>query len=183
MLLEHRTVSVNGVIEPGMASTVIETLFALAMSDAKAPVTLLVNSPGGELDQALAICDMIRAMVCPVQTVVVGWALSGAALIAACGTKGLRQAFPSARYMLHQTRSDLEVKNFIIKDHEAWVKLQKGLQDRTFALLAEVTGQPLKEIRKAAEWDHYLTASQAVGFGLADAIVERMVPVKPARKR
>ncbi len=183
ILGQHRVLFLTDEITEPAAARVIGELVALAMADRRAPITLFINSPGGRLEQALGICDVIRSLVTPVRTVVVGWAMSAAAVIAAAGTPGLRSTYPSSWYLLHQTRESLNGEHLILMDHKAWVRFQESLQARAFALLAEVTGKPMIEIQRAAEWDCYLTAEQAIGFGLADHLVGRLEPTSPTRKR
>jgi ATP-dependent Clp protease protease subunit len=168
-LLESRTIIVSGPVDSEMATRVMTQLVLLSHIDPKKRVTLLVNCPGGEVFSGFAIFDMIRYMGCPVISVVAGLAASMGTIIPLAAGKGNRYALPHAKFLIHQPllmgyqgkASDLEIQaNEIIKDRERIAKLY-----------ADLTGKPEKEVMHDIDRDKWMSAEEAVEYGLIDKIV------------
>ena len=169
-LLSSRTVLLAGAVDTSMAKRVINQLLLLEANDPKAPVTLLMNSPGGSVTDGFAIHDMIRFVRPRVRIVCAGLAASIATVILAAADVADRLALPHTRLMIHQPlipaniygpASDLEITaNEIIKTRE-----------RVNRILAEATGQPYEVIDRDTQRDYWLTATEAVDYGLVTRVV------------
>ena len=137
--------------------------------DDKKPITLQINSPGGEVTAGLAIIDTIRHAKCPVRTVVCGLAASMAAVIAACGTKGMRYITPNSEEMIHQPLGGMPMSQATdFEIHNRHIQLTK---QRLIAILARACGRTVDEIGRDTERDCYLNAEEAVEYGLVDEII------------
>jgi len=168
-LLESRTIIVSGAVDSELATRVMTQLVLLAHIDPKKRVTLLVNCPGGEVFSGFAIYDTVRWVGCPVVSVVAGLAASMGTIIPLAAGKGHRFALPHSKFLIHQPlllgyqgkASDLEIQaNEILKDRERIVKLY-----------AELTGKPEKDIARDIDRDKWMSAEEALEFGLIDKIV------------
>lgn len=164
-----RTVFLYGPINAEMAYTVGNCLKYLDYVDSETPITLEINSPGGEVSSGLAIIDTIQYIQSPVRAVVCGMAASMAALIAACCTKGMRSALPHSTIMIHQPLGGVEMSQ--ASDIEIYAK--NIVQTKTIlnTLLAEASGKTIEEVAKDSDRDYYMTAAEAVEYGLIDAVV------------
>jgi len=169
LLLENRIVFLAGVIDERSASLVIMRLLYLQNLNKEADINLYINSPGGMVDQTLAIYDTMQFMTCPVATYCIGRAESGGAVILTAGTKGKRYALPNARMMLHQPWGGVygQAADIQIQAQEI-LKNKKILND----ILAKHTGQPLDHIQKQTERDYFMSAAEAKTFGLIDDILQ-----------
>lgn len=171
-LLSSRTVLISGGIDTKNARSIVNQLLLLEADDPKAPVTVILNSPGGSVSDGMAIYDMIRFVGPDVRIVCGGLCASIATIILLAADKGKRLALPNTRFMIHQPlipmsvfgpASDLEITaNEILKTRE-----------RINRILAEGTGQSVERIDKDTQRDHWLTADEAIEYGLVDGIVER----------
>jgi len=178
MLLENRIIFLAGPISERTASIVIMRLLYLQSIKKDQPINLYVNSPGGLVDQTLAIYDTMQFLGCEVGTYCIGQAASGAAIILAAGTKGQRYALPNAKVMLHQPYSGITGQAEDIKiQAEEILKDKKLLND----LLAKHTGQDPEKIAREIERDRYMTAQEALEYGLVDEIL--LEPDKDKKKR
>lgn len=166
-LLESRTVLVHGPVTDEMAAALAGRLMVLESLDADAPVTVLINSPGGSADSGFAMYDMIRFVRCPVKTVVNGLCASAGILVHLAGDKGMRFATPESRFMIHQpstagqgTASDLDITaREVIK-----------LRERYNAIIAEECGQKVEDVLEKARRDWWLNSKEALDYGLIDKI-------------
>lgn len=170
-LLKERIIFLGGPINDQVANTVIAQLLFLESEDPKKDVSLYVNSGGGSATASLAIMDTMRHVKPDIATVCVGFAASGAAWVLSAGTKGKRFALPNAEVMIHQpliaggvggqaTDIDITAKNIL------------ALRDRLNKILAENTGQPLKQIEKDVERDFYMYPEAAKKYGIIDEIYQ-----------
>jgi ATP-dependent Clp protease protease subunit len=168
-LLESRTLIISGAVDGEMASRVMTQLVLLSHLDPKRRITILINSPGGDVFSGFAIYDAIRFVECPVVTVVAGLAASMGSIIPLAADKGSRFALPHAKFLIHQPllvgyqgrATDLEIQaNEILKD-----------RDRIVKLYAEVTGKSVQEISKDIDRDKWMSAEEACRYGLIDQIV------------
>ena len=168
-LAEERIVFLWGQITPNTAGGLIMRLLELQAKSRERDVNLYINSPGGSVDDTLAIYDTIQFLDCDVATFCVGQAASGAAMILAAGTKGKRYALPHSKIMIHQPwggvtgqASDIQIQA------EEILKAKRLLNE----LLAKHTGRPIEKIEEETERDRYLTPAEAVEYGIVDEILE-----------
>ena len=167
-LLKDRILFLGGEITDEEANLVIAQLLFLEADDPDKDIFLYINSPGGSVSAGLAIYDTIRYLKCEVVTICVGLAASMGAFLLASGAKGKRKALPNSEIMIHQPSGGAYGQASDVKIHaEHIVKTRKKLND----LLAEMTGKPLSVIEEATERDNFLSAEEALEFGLIDEIV------------
>ncbi len=169
-LLKDRIVFLGGPIVDSVANSVIAQLLFLAAQDPKKDIQLYINSPGGILTSALAIYDTMQYIKCPISTVCVGLAASGAAVLLAAGTKGKRFALPNSEILLHQVAVS-GVSGEAVEIEIAAKQIVK-LKDKINRILAKHTGQPLEKIEKDTDRDFYLSAPEAKDYGLIDEVIK-----------
>ena len=167
-LLKDRIVFLGGEINDDVANSVVAQMLFLEMEDPEADIQLYINSPGGVITSGMSIYDTMRYLKCEVSTLCIGMAASMGAFLLAAGAKGKRKALPHAEIMIHQPSggargqaTDIEIQA------EQILRVKKTMNQ----LLAEHTGQPLRTIEKDVERDHYMTADQALKYGLIDEII------------
>jgi ATP-dependent Clp protease protease subunit len=173
-LMETRTLIISEPISSELSRKILPRLLLLEAADPEAPVKVLINSPGGAVDDGFAIYDMMRFIKCPVTTVCVGLAASAATIVLLGADKGRRLALPNTRVLLHQpsqamrgAASDIEISaNEILR-----------IRERINELLAEETGQSREKVLKDLNRDYWLSAQQAVEYGLLDKVVESAAEV------
>lgn len=170
ILSKNRCIWVDGKIEGNM---VIETISALLHFDKESneEITMLIHSPGGSIQEGLAIYDVMKTVQAPIRTVAVGMAASMGAVLLAAGMKGRRMVLPSAKVMIHQPlitgMGPANVSELIeLGEH------MKGVKQMMNEILAECTGHTVKEIDEACRTDHYFMAKEAVEYGMADYVVD-----------
>ncbi|MFQ6049751.1 MAG: ATP-dependent Clp protease proteolytic subunit [Candidatus Paceibacterales bacterium] len=169
-LLKDRIIFLGGPIIDPIANSVIAQMLFLASKGPKKDIQLYINSPGGVLTSALAIYDTMRYVKCPVSTVCIGSAASGAAVLLAAGTKGKRFSLPNAQILLHQVAVS-GVSGAAI-EIEIAAKHILRLKKKVNKILAEHTGQPLKRIEGDTDRDFYLSAAEAKEYGLIDEVIK-----------
>ncbi len=169
-LLKERIVFLGGPIVDAVANSIIAQLLYLASKDPEKDIQLYINSPGGILTAALAIYDTMQYVKCPVSTVCVGLAASGAAVLLAAGAKGKRYALPNSEILLHQVAVS-GVSGEAVEVEIAAKQILK-LKDKVNRILAKHTGQPLEKIEKDTDRDFYLTAQEAKEYGLIDEVIQ-----------
>ena len=168
MLLDNRILFMIGEINYRMATEVIMKLLHLDNSKPGSEISLYINSPGGSVDDTMAIYDTIRFISSPIATYCIGRAQSGAAVILAAGSKGKRHALPHAKIMLHQPWGGITGQAADIK-----IQAQEILKAKTMIneLLAKHTGQPVEKIAAETERDRYMTSDEALKYGLIDEVL------------
>jgi ATP-dependent Clp protease protease subunit len=169
-LLKERIIFLGGPIVDPVANSIIAQMLFLTSKDPKKDIQLYINSPGGVLTSALAIYDTMQYIKCPVSTVCVGSAASGAAVLLAAGTKGKRFSLPNAQILLHQVAVS-GIKGQAIEIEIAAqhiVKLKKKVND----ILAKHTSRKLEEIEKDTDRDFYLSAEEAKEYGIIDKVIK-----------
>jgi ATP-dependent Clp protease, protease subunit len=178
MLLENRIIFLAGPINERTASIVIMRLLYLQSIKPDQPINLYINSPGGLVDQTLAIYDTMQFLSCDIGTYCIGQAASGAAIILAAGTKGQRYALPNAKIMLHQPYSGITGQAEDIR-----IQAEEILKDKKLlnAILATHTGQDPEKIAKEIERDRFMDAKEALAYGLVDEILAE--PDKNKKKK
>jgi ATP-dependent Clp protease protease subunit len=180
MLLENRIVFLIGEISYARAAEVIMKMLYLDNLKRATEISLYINSPGGSVDDTMAIYDTIRFVSAPVATYCIGRAQSGAAVILAAGTKGKRHALPHAKVMLHQPWGGIGGQAADIK-----IQAEEILKAKTMIneILSKHTGQPIERILAETERDRYMTAEEAREYGLIDEVLhEEKVEKKEEKK-
>jgi ATP-dependent Clp protease protease subunit len=170
-LLKTRTVLLSSEVSPTVAQKVIERLLILEADDPDAPITMLVNSPGGEVHSGFAVYDVIRFIRPPVRIVCTGLTASIATIILLAVDKENRVALPNARLLIHQPlfsgevfgpASDLEITaNEILKTKE-----------HINRVIAEATGHSISKVQRDTERDFWLSADEAVAYGLVSRVIK-----------
>ena len=168
MLLENRIVFLIGEISYQRAAEVIMKMLYLDNLKRSTEISLYINSPGGSVDDTMAIYDTMRFVGSPIATYCIGRAQSGAAIILSAGTKGKRHALPHAKIMLHQVWGGVSGQAADIKiQAEEIIKAKRMINE----LLAKHTGQPIEKIATETERDRYMTAQEAHEYGLIDEVL------------
>ena len=168
MLLENRIIFLSGPIVERTASLVIQQLLYLQSIRRDQDVNLYINSPGGLVDQTLAIYDTMQFMGSEVATYCIGQAASGAAIILMAGTKGKRYILPNAKVMLHQPYGGITGQAEDIRIQADEVLRDKARLNR---IISKCTGKPEEQVREDTERDRYLTAEEALAYGLVDEML------------
>ena len=167
-LLMDRIVFLGSSINDQVANIIVAQLLFLDADDPEREVYLYINSPGGSVYAGLAIYDTINHLRAPVSTYCVGMAASMGALLLASGKKGRRNALPNSRIMLHQPSSGYQGT---AADIEIAAREILGTRERLNRILAEKTGQTLKKINADVDRDRWMSAEEAVEYGLVDQVL------------
>ncbi|USS93630.1 ATP-dependent Clp endopeptidase proteolytic subunit ClpP [Fructilactobacillus ixorae] len=174
-LLKDRIIMLSGEIEDNMANAVIAQLLFLDAQDSDKDIYLYINSPGGVITAGMAIYDTMNFIKADVQTIVMGMAASMASVLATAGTKGKRFALPHSQIMIHQPSGGAQGQQTEIEIAAKEILRARKMINK---LLAEHSGQPLEKIDRDTERDNYLTASEAVDYGLIDGIMKNSADKK-----
>jgi ATP-dependent Clp protease protease subunit len=167
-LLSDRIIFIGTEINDQVANNVIAQLIFLRASDPKKPISIYINSPGGVISSGLAIYDTMQYLECEVNTYCIGMAASMGALLLCCGTKGKRYALPNSRIMIHQPSGGVggTSKEIELQANEI-IYLKKRLSE----IIAHHTGKTLDQITEDSDRDFYMSAQEAVVYGLVDSVV------------
>ncbi|KAF0425424.1 ATP-dependent Clp endopeptidase proteolytic subunit ClpP [Pediococcus acidilactici] len=177
-LLKDRIIMLSGPIDDDLANSIISQLLFLDAQDSEKDIYLYINSPGGVVTAGLAIYDTMNFIKADVQTIVMGMAASMASVLASSGTKGKRFALPHSEVMIHQPSGGAQGQQTEIEiAAEQILKTRKELNK----ILAENSGQPLEKINLDTERDNYLSAQDAVDYGLIDGIMEKNASLKSGK--
>ena len=168
MLLENRIVFLIGEISYQRAAEVIMKMLYLDNLKRNNEISLYINSPGGSVDDTMAIYDTMRFISSPIATYCIGRAQSGAAIVLSAGTKGKRYALPHAKIMLHQPWGGVTGQAADIKIQAAEILKAKMMINE---ILSKHTGQPVEKIAAETERDRYMTAEEAHQYGLIDEVL------------
>ncbi|MDR1481703.1 MAG: ATP-dependent Clp endopeptidase proteolytic subunit ClpP [Synergistaceae bacterium] len=169
-LLRDRIIFIGQEIEDNMANLVIAQLLFLESEDPEKDVFLYINSPGGVVTAGLAIYDTMQYIKCSVSTICTGQAASMAAVLLCAGDKGKRIALPNARIMIHQPSGGARGQATDIKiQAEEILRTRKILND----ILERHTSQPLEKIEIDTDRDFFMSAAEAVGYGIVDKVIEK----------
>jgi ATP-dependent Clp protease, protease subunit len=168
-LLNDRIVMVGSAIDDEVANVVVAQLLHLESDDPDKDISLYVNSPGGDVYAGLAIYDTMTFVKPDVRTICVGIAMSMGAVLLAAGARGKRSALPNAKILIHQVwtgqfggqASDVEIRAREVLD----------LKKRVESIIADHTGQPLDRVSQDTDRDHFMTATEAVEYGLIDEVL------------
>jgi ATP-dependent Clp protease protease subunit len=167
-LLEERIIFLAGPVTDMNANVVIAQMLYLASKDPKRDIKLYINSPGGSVTAGLAIYDTMQYLKCPVSTICIGLTASMAAVILASGTKGKRFALPNAEILLHQVAGGMQGQ---AADIEITAKQILHMKQKLNKIISSHTGQPLTKVEKDTDRDFYLTAEEALKYGLIDEVI------------
>ena len=169
-LLRDRIVFLGSEVNDDIANLVIAQILFLQSEDPEKDVQLYINSPGGSVTAGLAIYDTMQYVSCDVTTICIGQAASMGALLLASGASGKRYALPNSRIMLHQPWGGFQGE---ASDIDLQAKEILKLRERMNRILADHTGRELDRIEKDTERDYYMSAEEAVDYGVVDRIVTR----------
>ena len=168
-LLQDRIVFLGGEIDSNMANLIVAQLLFLAADDPDKDISLYINSPGGSVTAGMAIFDTMRYIKAPVSTICIGMAASMGSLLLTAGAKGKRIALPNSEIMIHQPLGGAQGQASDVAIHaEHLIKTRAKLN----SILSECTGQPIERIERDVERDHFLSAQEALEYGLIDNIIQ-----------
>jgi ATP-dependent Clp protease protease subunit len=167
-LLKDRIIFIGGEINDAAASSVVAQLLFLEAQDPGKDICLYINSQGGSVSAGMAIYDTMKYIKCDVSTICVGLAASMGAFLLSGGTKGKRFALPNAEIMIHQP---LGTANGQASDVQIAAEHILKIRENIYAIMAENCGRTAKELAKDCERDNWLTAGDALNYGLIDKVV------------
>ena len=168
-LLKDRIIFLSGEIDDEMANTVVAQMLFLEMEDPDADICLYINSPGGSVTAGMAIYDTMQYIKPQVRTVCIGMAASMGAFLLMAGQKGKRCALPNSEVMIHQPLGGAQGQATDVAIHAEWLIRTKEKMTR---MKAEMTGQDIETIRRDLERDHFMTAEEALAYGVIDEIIQ-----------
>ncbi|MBQ9944079.1 MAG: ATP-dependent Clp endopeptidase proteolytic subunit ClpP [Clostridia bacterium] len=168
-LLKDRVIFLGSAIDDQVANTVVAQLLFLETENPDAEISLYINSPGGSVTAGMAIYDTMNYIKCPVRTVCIGMAASMGAFLLMAGEKGKRLALPNSEVMIHQPSGGASGQATDVTIHAEWLLRTKKKMN---ALMAEMTGQPLKKLAQDVERDYFMTAEEALKYGIIDEIYQ-----------
>jgi ATP-dependent Clp protease protease subunit len=168
-LLRDRIVFIRDVFDSEMATSIIAQLLFLESQDSEKDIIMYIHSPGGHADAAFAIYDTMNYIKPDVSTVCIGSAASAAAFILAAGAKGKRFALKSSRIMIHQVSAGMDGQ---IEDMGIQYNEFKAINELLLTELAKLTNKKLGQLRKDIDRDYYMTAEDAVKYGLIDGVLK-----------
>lgn len=171
-LMQDRIVLLGGEVNDDSANLIVAQLLFLQAQDAKKPVSMYINSPGGSVTAGLAIYDTMQFISCPVHTYCIGQAASMGAVLLTAGEKGHRFALPNARIMIHQPWGGAEGK---ASDIEITCQEILRLKQKLNEILSTHSGQPMEQVVRDTDRDHFMSAEEARAWGLIDQV---LVPKK-----
>ena len=174
-LLKDRIVFIGTPIDDNVANLIIAQLLFLQSDESSKDVSIYLNSPGGSVTAGLAIYDTIQFLKCDVSTYCVGQCASMASVLLAAGTKGKRFALPNSRIMIHQPWGGVQGQ---ATDIDIQAREILRLRDRLNAIIAHHTGKDVKAVAKDCDRDFFMSAEEAVKYGLADEVVQHARDVK-----
>ncbi|MEX1997698.1 MAG: ATP-dependent Clp endopeptidase proteolytic subunit ClpP [Candidatus Andersenbacteria bacterium] len=169
-LLKERIVFLGGPVDDDVANLIIAQLIFLEHTDPKKEVRLYLNSPGGSVTAGMAIYDTMQFIKPSVSTICIGMAASMAAVLLAAGEKGKRLILPNGEVMIHQVMGGAQGQASDIEINARHILRTK---ERLNSILAKHTGQNLKKVEKDADRDYYMSAEEALAYGIVDKIVEK----------
>ncbi|HEV3443132.1 MAG TPA: ATP-dependent Clp protease proteolytic subunit, partial [Gemmataceae bacterium] len=180
-LLKDRIIFLQGVVDDSSANLIVAQMLFLQFDDPKSDIHLYVNSPGGSVTAGLSIYDTMQYVTCDVATYCIGQAASMGAVLLAAGAKGKRNSLPHARVMIHQPLAGTEGTTTEILIHaKEFIRLKKDLNE----ILLRHTGQTLEKIEADTDRDKFMSAREALEYGIVDNVLERLplsqVQAKPA---
>ena len=168
-LLNDRIIFLSEEVNDTTASLIVAQLLYLEAQDPDKDIQFYINSPGGSVTAGMAIYDTMQYIKCDVATICVGMAASMGAFLLSAGTKGKRLALPNSEIMIHQPSAGTQGQ---ITDMAIHMKRLETIKARMNRIMAENTGKPIEEVTSACERDNFMTADEALDFGLIDRVIE-----------
>ena len=169
-LLNDRIIILNGEINDSVASVVVAELLFLEGQDPDKDISLYINSPGGSISAGLAIYDTMNYIKCDVSTICVGLAASMGSFLLAAGAKGKRFALPNSEVLIHQPLGRVEGQASDMKIHtDHIIKIRQNMN----RMYSEMTGQTLEVIERDTERDFYMSAEEALEYGIVDKVIDK----------
>jgi len=178
-LLKDRVIFLQGVVDDNSANLIVAQMMYLQFEDPKADIHMYINSPGGSVTAGLSIYDTMQHVSCDVATYCIGQAASMGAVLLTAGAKDKRNALPHARVMIHQPLAGTEGTTTEILIHaKEFIRLKKDLNE----ILLKHTGQTLERIEQDTDRDKFMSAQEAVEYGIVDHVLDRL-PVSQVQPR
>lgn len=165
LLLKERIIMLTGEIDDTLSEIVCSELIFLNAKDQELPISIYIDSPGGSVTAGIAIYDVMKAIEAPIKTIGLGLCASMAAFLLSSGDKGYRYAYPNAEIMIHQPIGQTQGQ---VSDLEIMTKRFISLKNKLNSILASNTNKSLEEIEKDTDRDNFLTADEAIEYGLID---------------
>ena len=169
-LLKDRIIFLGEEVNDASASIVVAQLLFLEAEDPEKDIHLYINSPGGSVTAGMAIYDTMQYIKCDVSTICVGMAASMGAFLLAAGAKGKRYALPNSEIMIHQPLGQAQGQATDILIHASHIEKTRANLNK---ILAENTGRPLEEIIRDTERDNFMSAQEAMEYGLIDKVITK----------
>ena len=169
-LLNDRIIFLGEEVTDVSANLIVAQLLFLESEDPGKDIHMYINSPGGSVSAGLAIYDTMQYIKCDVSTICIGMAASMGAFLLAGGTKGKRMALPNSEIMIHQPSGGAQGQATDMRIHTEWIL---DVKKKLNKMLSEATGQPLEVIERDTERDNFMTAQQALEYGLVDRIIDK----------
>ena len=167
-LLKDRIIFLGEAIDENVASTIVAQLLFLEAEDPDKDINLYINSPGGSVTAGMAIYDTMNYIKCDVRTICIGMAASMGAFLLSSRQKGKRYALPNAEIMIHQPLGGVQGQAEDIKIHAEWILKTR---EKLNKILSSNTGQPLQIISRDTDRDNFMSADEAVRYGLIDQVI------------
>ena len=168
-LLKDRIIFLGEAIDEHIASLIVAQLLFLEAEDPDKDINIYINSPGGSVTAGMAIYDTMQYIKPQVSTICVGMAASMGAFLLSAGEKGKRYALPNAEIMIHQPLGGVQGQAEDIKIHAVWILKTREKLNR---ILSENTGQPLNVIARDTDRDNFMSAEEAMKYGLIDKVIK-----------
>ena len=169
-LLKDRIIFLTGEIDDVSANLIVAQLIFLEAEDPDKDIFLYINSPGGSVTAGMAIYDTMQYIKCDVSTICIGMAASMGAFLLAAGAKGKRKVLPNSEVMIHQPLGGTQGQTTDIMIH---AQRMQQIKDKMTEILAQRTGQPLEKIKNDVERDFFMTAEDALNYGIIDEIIDK----------
>lgn len=171
-LLKERVIFLVGPINDAVANVVVAQLLFLESENPDKEIFLYINSPGGSISSGMAIYDTMQFIKPSVSTLCIGMAASMGAFLLQAGAKGKRFALPNSTVMIHQPLGGFQGQATDIEIHAKYIL---SLRERLYTLMSQHTGRSVEEIARDSERDNFLTANEAVEYGLVDQVLQKRV--------
>jgi ATP-dependent Clp protease protease subunit len=168
-LLKDRIIFIGNSIDDSIANLVIAQMLFLASEDPKKDINLYINSPGGSVTAGLAIYDTMQFIRPDIQTICMGIGASMAQVLLCAGTTGKRFALPNTKILMHQPSGGTQGQS---TDIEIYTKQILSTRDTLYSIISKHTGKPVNTIKKDADRDYYMTAKEAMNYGIIDKVLE-----------
>ncbi len=170
-LLKERIIFIGSPIDDYVSNLVIAQLLFLASEDPNKDINIYINSPGGSVSSGLAIYDTMQFVKPDITTICMGMGASMAQVLLCAGAKGKRYALPNARILMHQPLGGAQGQ---ATDIEIYTKEMLRIRETLYEITAKHSGKPLEDVRRDSDRDFYMSAQEAMNYGIIDKILERL---------